>query len=811
MQSLPEALAPLSAYRQFLLYKLVPRLDKPGKTDKLPMNTAGEVVDAHDSSQWVDAATACATATAWGAGYGVAFVFTSADPFWFLDVDDCYVAADGETVLEGFWDDTARMLLGRFPGAAVEVSQSGRGLHLFGVGAVPVGPRRKKGPGFDLYTESRFVALTGTHATGRADTDHSAALAQLVADFLQAPAGEQSQDWTTEPRSDWRGPADDDALIQRAMRSRSTGAAFGAKASFAQLYTADEDALAKAFPPDQGGHGYDASRADAALAQHLAWWTGCDCERTKRIMEGSALARGKWDDRPEYLEHTITLAASRQKDVYAEKSADVPPPEERATVPDESEDTTVTRQVDGTSFVSIAEQIDLFRGCTYILDRDVILTPRGMMNQSRFNVMYGGYTFALSMDNQTVSRKAWACFTESLAMRYPKADSTCFRPELAPGEVVWSSVGAGARRSRINTYRPIETLRIKGDPAPFLGLLGKMLPVERDRRALLTYLAASIQHKGVKFQWWPVLQGAPGNGKTLIISAMRHAIGEQYCFAPNVSDIAKSGNKFNSWIEDRLFIAMEEVYVADRRSFLEDFKTSITNDWLPIERKGIDQVMGDNRANGIMATNHRNGVPVDADQRRYCVFFTAQQRKADLLRDGMGGGYFPDLYDWAKGRGAYEHLGANYGYGVIHEYLATYPLDPEYNPAGGCQVAPVTSSSEAAIRESLGGVEQAVLEHIAQDRQGFKGGWVSSVALDKLLEDLRSAGKIPHSQRRELMRTLGYDWHPGLPDGRVNNAILPDNAKPRLYVRPGSEQAAIAGASAIAKAYTDAQLTPPSS
>lgn len=806
MQSLPEALAPLSAYRQFLLYKLVPRLDKPGKTDKLPMAVSGEIVDAHDSSQWVDAATACATATAWGAGYGVAFVFTSADPFWFLDVDDCFDSAACQ------WDATAQMLIARFPGAAVEVSQSGRGLHLFGVGAVPPGPRKKKGPGFDLYTEARFVALTGTHATGRADTDHSAALAQLVTDFLQADEHQTSASWTTEPRSDWRGPADDAELIQRAMRSRSTAAAFGGRASFAQLYNADEDALAASYPPDQGGHGYDASKADMALAQHLAWWTGADCERMRRIMESSALARGKWDDRPEYLENTIALAAGRQKDVYCEAGAaqPVPPPEQCAAAPAPEEDTTVARQVDGTAFMSLDEQLNLFRGCTYILDRDAILTPRGIMNQSRFNVMYGGWTFALSLDNQTVSRKAWACFTESLCMRYPKADSTCFRPELPTGEVVWSSVGAGTRKSRINTYRPIETLRIAGDPAPFLGLLAKMLPVERDRRALLTYLAACIQHKGVKFQWWPVLQGAPGNGKTLIISAMRHAIGEQYCFAPNVSDIAKSGNKFNSWIEDRLFVAMEEVYVADRRSFLEDFKTSITNDWLPIERKGIDQVMGDNRANGIMATNHRNGVPVDADQRRYCVFFTAQQRKADLVRDGMAGDYFPDLYDWAKGRGKYEHLGANYGYGVIHEYLANYPLDLEFNPAAGCQVAPVTSSSEAAIRESLGGIEQAVLEHIAQDRQGFKGGWVSSVALDKLLEDMRSAGRIPHSQRRELMRTLGYDWHPGLADGRVNNAILPDNAKPRLYVRPGSAEAAIVGASAIAKAYTDAQLTPPS-
>lgn len=798
MQSLPQVLEPFSAYRQFLLYKIVPQGDK---LQKFPCNNAGQVVDAHDPAHWMTATDAFQ----WAArtGLEVAFVFTDRDPFWFLDVDACLIPEDEETGAPATWNSTAQMLLAMFPGAAVEVSASGRGLHLFGRGTVPPGRRRKKGPGFDLYTELRFVALTGTHASGSADTDHSAALDQLVTLYLQPDPNERADGWTTEPRADWAGPSDDDELLAKALKSRSAAAAFGSKASVADLFNANEDALALHFPPDQGCDGWDQSRVDMALAQHLAWWTGCDCERIKRLMERSALARDKWTDRPEYLERTIELACNRQTEVMC----NVPAPEDRAApVLSEAMEPTL---VDGQPFMAPSDQVGLFAGCVYVADRHKVLTPRGLLDQGRFNAVYGGWSFSLTADNQKTTRKAWDAFTESMIMRFPKVESTCFRPELGYLHVVTE----GSVR-RVNTYRDIETPRVQGDPGPMLGLLAKMLPVERDRRILITYMAACVQHKGVKFQWWPVIAGAKGNGKTLLLTAMRVALGEQYCFAPNVSDIAK-GNKFNGWIDGKLFIAMEEVYVADRRTFLEEFKTTVTNEWLPVEAKGVDQAMMDNRANGIMATNHRNGVPVDADERRYCVLYTAQQAgpKAalELARDGMTGDYFPDLYDWCKGRNKYAHLGTNYGFAVWHDFLATYPLDPEFNPAAGCQVAPKTSSTAIAVRESLGKVEQQVLEAIDQGRIGFMGGWVSSVFLDKLLGEIRGGDSIPQTQRRDLMQRLGYDWHPGLRDGRVNNQVLPDASKPRLYVKLDGPLAHMEGGAVIAKAYTDAQLTPPSS
>jgi len=64
---------------------------------------------------------------------------------------------------------------------------------------------------------------------------------------------------------------------------------------------------------------------------------------------------------------------------------------------------------------------------------------------------------------------------------------------------------------------------------------------------------------------------------------------------------------------------------------------------------------------------------------------------------------------------------------------------------------------------------------------------------------------MPQHKRREMLRSLGYDWHDGLIDGRVNNAVLPDAGKPRLYIKKDDPQGQIVGAGEIARAYSEAQ------
>src|SRR3546814_2632418 len=48
-----------------------------------------------------------------------------------------------------------------------------------------------------------------------------------------------------------------------------------------------------------------------------------------------------------------------------------------------------------------------------------------------------------------------------------------------------------------------------------------------------------------------------------------------------------------------------------------------------IQAKGQDQVTGDNRANFILTSNHKDAIVKTVNDRRYCVLFTAQQRSEE--------------------------------------------------------------------------------------------------------------------------------------------------------------------------------------
>jgi hypothetical protein len=86
------------------------------------------------------------------------------------------------------------------------------------------------------------------------------------------------------------------------------------------------------------------------------------------------------------------------------------------------------------------------------------------------------------------------------------------------------------------------------------------------------------------------------------------------------------------------------------------------------------------------------------------------------------------------------------------------------------------------------------------------------VAFDRLLQNARAARAIPQNKRRELLQSLGYDWHPGLNSGRVNTAIpLDEGKKPRLFIHAGHIHANLRTSAEIARRYQEAQGAMPGS
>lgn len=771
-------LAAMRAVNQWLVYKLIPSTTRPGKTDKIPLHfSTGKPTGVNDPSSWTDVHTAAAAAQRWGAGHGVGFCFTEAAGFWFIDLDSCYAS--------GAWSPLAQQVCSIFAGAAIEVSSSGNGLHVFGSGPVPPHASKNAEHHAELYHADRFVAMSGLNLVGDCSTDHTAVMSWFAQTYF--PPRETHHAPDDGPRADWNGPEDDEELLRRALQSKSVANRFGGgKASFADLWTANGDVLARSYPDANGARGYDASSADAALAQMLAFWTGKDAQRIDRLMRQSDLAREKYD-REDYLPRTIAVACGQQRDVLQDKRPEPGPSAVTAT-----HATPTMHPVEGSTFLNAQQQAELFKGCIYIVGVHRVLVPGGnLLKPEQFNATFGGFTFAMDARNERTCRKAFEAFTESQVLRGPKADGTCFRPDLPYGVIV-----EDPGRMRANLYSPVDVPRKKGDVSRFLNHLAKLLPDERDRLICLYYMAACVQHQGVKFQWAIVLQGVEGNGKTLLSRCVAEAIGRRYVHWPKASKLKAN---FNAWMYGKTFFPVEDIHTSENVDVIEELKPMITGgDGLEIEGKGVDQVSAEICGNFMFNTNHANGIRKTKNDRRFCWLATAQQAFEDLARDGMAGDYMQSLYIWLKEQG---------GYAIVAELLWTIEIPDELNPATGCQRAPRTTTTDAAIEAGRGHIEQEIIAATERGEPGFMGGWISSTAVDKLLDKMRRGNALPQNRRRDMLRELGYDWHPALAEnkGQVHHTVMPDGCKPKLYVRKDHPALQITKAADVSRAYSAAQ------
>lgn len=751
--------------KNFIISKLVPSTTREGRTEKMPCDRNGNVVSLHIADR-MSLEEAQSVSASLGTIYRPATILTG-DGRFCIDID-------GALQPDGTWSDVAIELCNQFAGCYTEVSQSGKGLHIFGVSkSIPPHASKNVPLHIEFYSDNRFICL-GHPGKGDMDFDASAAVNNVIAKYFHVAETAIGSEWTTTHVSSSCPISDDEKLITKAMaRKDGAGSVFGTKATFRDLWEKNIEKLADAYPDPS--REYDESSADAALAMHLMFYTGGNCERTKVLMLQSGLKRDKWFTHKSFLDRTILGAASKTTNYYSVGAPIELVAPERVVEAGEP----VVRG--GFQFIGGSQLADMFKGCVYVAKYHSILAPNGMMYKSeQFNVLYGGYVFTLDESMEKTTKKAWEAFTESQLYTFSKVDDINYDPDTAFGSITTED---GLKY--VNAFKPTTDTGIEGDVSVFINHVKKLCPL--DHNILLDWMAWKVQHPGECMRWAPVIVGAPGNGKTTVADAMMLVMGKRHSTVVQSSDV---DNKFNGWVHGNTFAVINDFKVGDKRDVIEILKPIVTDRTIPFQKKGIETDTCRNMLGIIITSNHRDAVMKTKDDRRYATFITPHESAEDILRDGMDETYYAALDHFMR-----NPLSASY----LRYYFHSRKVAHHPNRA------PDTSSTALAITASLGSVEQEVLEAIEEGRQGFMGGWVSSKALDNLLKSMRADRQIPPSRRRDMMRSLGYDWHPGLKDGRVNNVIMIDGGKPRLYIKLGHIHANLEQPAEIARLYQMAQ------
>lgn len=797
------ALAGMASIPHWFLWRLTPNPKKPGHYDKVPCAYDGTGNFDHTTGQnWMPYDTAASWADHLNSqlgdlypkqmAYAVGFTFTEGCGYWFIDVDDAKTAA-------GTWaNPQAEYLYNTLVatgGCAFEWSSSGTGYHVFGRGHLQQHRKKNTPLGIELYTEGRGVALgLDGVMSGNADSTaaHDVMTSLIIPHYFPYDADADlmfdSLDFTGAPLDErWRGPADDDDLLRRAMQSTSAAGAFGGRATFAQLW--ENDPALRNFYEGE-------SEKDMALIAQLAFWTGKNPQRMETLMKRSALGRDKWAERRgslTWLQYSIMEQCKKPMNVLIDKEVEKP------DVPVAAGESigTEPREITGNTFCDRDAQRELFKHCVYIEEADAIFVHKregfgALLSQSKFNVHFGGRSFVMDKDNNAVTKKAWDAFTQNQMQTFARADKMSFEP-ARPAGAIYNDEGV----HYYNAFIPPVLRRV--EPAPgeieqyLFDFVARLLPDANDQAILLYYMAACVQHQGVKFRWCPVVQGTQGNGKSTLAKLLEFSVGRSMTHRARSADLT---HKFNGWLYGRTLVVVDDVKIERRdKMALEILKPMITEELVAIEAKGRDQTMRRICANFFMSMNDKAGIPRQDNERRYAIFYCAQQT-AEERDEQLPKAYFTALFDWLENRD---------GYAKVSWWLANVPIPDQYNPATHCQVAPLTSS-ESEIKE-VNTDEATVLirEAIEAELPGFAGGWICYGRIAKLAKD--SDVFISRPRAKEIITALGYIPHPNLGhNGITDNPVFIENQqKARLWVLPDhpTVNANLAKAE-IVKAYVNA-------
>lgn len=702
--SLHEALGGLRNCPQFFVWRLTWLSDKqkfekvpawPAHRTDLDLNNEDqrrEGLDAQNPKNWMtyDVATSeLVRLRATGGQYTLGFMLTRGLGYWFLDLDEC--------LKDGQWSPWAQWAVQNLPNALIEVSSSGRGLHFVGRGALP--PHRTKppkewralNPGVDLelYSGGRGIAfgLTGEARGSADDVTDCQVIAGAVAPtvFPPAVAGEDDGDFEG-PRADWSGPTDDAELIALAMKSRSVASKMTGKAAFADLWTRNVAVLAKTFP--KAGGEFEESEADAALASHLAYWTGCDAPRIERLMRQSALKREKWDSpghRDYLLKFTIKgSACARQKDVY--KAPDRTQRLDVAVTADQHQQAS-----DWINKVMHAEELELRNEVVpgIAADPSVELLDRerlALLVKQRFEVFQIPVSIAMAramVSSKTAKEETSDIPDFSREHVYVESGDVFFHIPTASGlsrtafqakynrampvknngdredAAKWclerwgmatvfdqmyvpekSSVFPHEGRYYANTYTPASTpevaqaytqvglTAINRFCAHLWGFTSGRIEVYQ---GLLDFMAHNVQKPGVKIRYAPLLKGVQGDGKSQIVEVLAAAMGSRNAVGVGPSLVSNSGG-FTDWAHGACVIAMEEMMMTGRQRYAiaNAIKENITNGRVTINRKGKGPLRIINVSNFIGFTNFTDAVPLEDGDRRWWIIFSPYQSRTEM-------------------------------------------------------------------------------------------------------------------------------------------------------------------------------------
>lgn len=211
------------------------------------------------------------------------------------------------------------------------------------------------------------------------------------------------------------------------------------------------------------------------------------------------------------------------------------------------------------------------------------------------------------------------------------------------------------------------------------------------------WIAFIIQNPGKKTEIAIVLKGEQGIGKNVFTSVISELFSGYSC--KNVTDIAELTGTFNSIVEGKMLIILNELKNSGegRAANFDALKSIISDDAIRINEKNQPRRDAENVANFIFVTNHSFPVKIETGDRRYVVCECSPLHKGDFT-------YFKNLVDSFTPE----------FYTKIFTYFSNID-NTGWNP----REIPMTEAKEDIIKASLPLVDEFCLNNFTSLRDGM--------------------------------------------------------------------------------------------
>jgi primase-polymerase (primpol)-like protein len=606
---------------------------------------------------------------------GLALVIKRGGGLVFIDLDNALINSQLKP-----W---AADIVALFDGAWMEISQSGNGIHIITAGVIDDHKCRLKldDGAIEVYTHSRYVALTGFQAHGRV-IPQQAAIDRLVAAY-----GLLRRDTViTGPSIDYSGPDDDTALVELACNAPGSYAAmFGQRAHFRDLWFGNVDELSLHFGADNrpDGLSYDASRADAALCAHLAFWTGRDSERMTRLWYASSLGkRGKVLFRSDYVLRTVNNAVTACATVYNKSFAHKLDSEIGADIMEP-----VTPEI-----LSVG---DMIRELVMIgVTGDVAHMSKGCVRQwDKMQRLYAAsvhqYEDEAGTPKSCPSLQVWLKSPERKTVDtitwLPGALRMVNAPQSAAGNDQGFNTWQGMPR-----HVPVDDATRLA--APFYEHLDYLCPDVAERQRFIQWLAHIIQRPGeLPHTCYLMVATSQGIGRNWLGGVLTRVLRGYVASGVNISSLLDNG--FNGVLSQKLLAIVDEVRegMSDRKyQRAEAFKKIVTEEYRLINGKYERQIIEYNALRWLMFSNHLDALPLPKEDRRTIVI-----RNPDVPKSGD---YYKRLYNLL-----HDHRFIS----AVYETLENTDISG-FN-AG--EHAPMNSAKQSVIRTFVTEMEDLITEY----------------------------------------------------------------------------------------------------